>query len=55
MGVWPEHHVQCALEGQKEVSDPLEVELQMDGQMAVSCHVGAENQTQVLWEESQCS
>jgi hypothetical protein len=37
--------------GQKTVVDPLELRLQM----TVSSHVGAENQTQVLWKSSQCS
>jgi hypothetical protein len=36
------------------VSDPPAPELEL--QMAVSCHVYAENQTQVLWNSSsQCS
>ena len=37
--------------GQKQVSNSLELELQM----VVSCHVGAGNLTQVLWKMNQCS
>ena len=40
-----------ACRGQKGALDPQELELQMVG----GCHVGAENQTQVLWKSSQCS
>ena len=40
-----------ACRGQKGALDPQEPELQM----LVSCHVGAENQIQVLWKSSQCS
>ena len=37
--------------GQKAASDPLELELQM----IVSSHAGAETRTWVLWKSSQCS
>jgi hypothetical protein len=37
--------------GQKRAWDPLELELQM----ALSCHVGSGNWTWVPWESSQCS
>ena len=37
--------------GQKKVLDPLELDLEM----AVSCHDGAENGTQELGKSSQCS
>ena len=36
--------------GQKRASDPVEPDLET----AVSCSVGAGNQTQVLWKSSQC-
>ena len=39
-----------ACRGQKEVLDPLELELWM----VVSCHVGAGNRTQVLCKSSYC-
>lgn len=41
-------HVCTAQGGQKRASDPLELELQV----VVICHVGAENKTQVLCKES---
>lgn len=39
------------LRGQKGVSDPLNLELEVP----MSCHVGASKETHVLWERSQCS
>ena len=42
--------VRCA-GGQEKTLDSLELELQL----VVSCHVGARNQTQVLWKSSRCS
>jgi hypothetical protein len=43
-------HTCSALGGQKKVSGLLELELQM----VVNYHVGAENQTQVLQKSNQC-
>ena len=44
-------HMFGGLRGQKKAWDSLELELQM----LVSCHVGAGNQTWILWKNSQCS
>ena len=41
-------HIPGVCRGWKRVLDPLQLELQM----VVSCHVGAENQTWVLWKSS---
>jgi hypothetical protein len=40
----------CAHGGQKQASDPLELELQV----VVSCHVGAGNQPKDLGKSNQC-
>lgn len=39
------------LQSKKGVSEPLTLELEVP----VSCHVGAGNETQVLWKNSHCS
>jgi hypothetical protein len=45
------NYVPSGLKGQKRASDPLRLEFQM----IVSCHMGAEDQTRVLWKSSQWS
>lgn len=44
-------HASVCAQLQKRASDALDLKLQM----AVSCHVGARNQTQVLYKKKQCS
>jgi hypothetical protein len=45
----------CALVFCLQVSVRVTDSLKLEIQIAVSCHVGAGNQTLVLWKSSQCS